>query len=271
MQPQDCDFSKTWYPRLWTGPFYGPTNDAKPDGYYCERYVDLKNDEVMAGIKKRIELAAQIGCDGVDPDNIDVYGIESLNITEDEVVEKLTELVEHAHNQTTTRQNKLMFGQKNAQDIVGEMSKIMDFAVLERCLGTKKDKPFCNAFDMPYLNKTKPVVDIEYPDSLYDANGGTSRCAKTYNVAKEGNVCRTGKDFPKNMSRVLKLDHDDYGLNGCGQYCGDAASFVTDINRENKTNACSFTFDKCTKDLYCNKCCDTTTYECSKQGTTLAF
>lgn len=57
------------------------------------------------------------------------------------------------------------------------------------------------------------------------------------------------------MSRVLKLDHDADGLNKCTQYCGDTASTITEVKPENGDNACSFDFDPCTDELFCNNCC----------------
>ena len=74
VQPSDCDFDKWYTPsnsatNLWTGPWYG---EVSGNDCYCERYVDFKSDKVLNLLKARIKLAADSGCDGVDPDNIDI-------------------------------------------------------------------------------------------------------------------------------------------------------------------------------------------------------
>lgn len=38
-----------------------------------EKWVDIRNDNVRSIIKGRIDLAASMGCDGIDPDNMDGY------------------------------------------------------------------------------------------------------------------------------------------------------------------------------------------------------
>jgi hypothetical protein len=47
---------------------------GKPlDGWPGEKWIDLKSDNVRAIMKKRVQLAKDKGCDGVDPDNVDAY------------------------------------------------------------------------------------------------------------------------------------------------------------------------------------------------------
>lgn len=204
VQPQDCDFNETWYdPELWTGKFYGPANiNSSAEDWYCERYVDLNDDKVMDALKSRIGLAANVGCDGVDPDNIDIYNVDSLGMDKTTVITKLKELVKFAKTQTTKRHNPLMFGQKNAKEIGVNMTTVMDFAVLERCLGKENptdpdDAPFCNTFKKYYLDLKKPVVDIEYPPTLRDEENPPSFCRKTgYDIAVDGRVCTTDTIFP---------------------------------------------------------------------------
>lgn len=43
------------------------------ENYDQERYVDVTDEAVIELQKARIDLAHSIGCDGVDPDNIDTY------------------------------------------------------------------------------------------------------------------------------------------------------------------------------------------------------
>jgi hypothetical protein len=43
------------------------------DGYADEQYVDIRDDRVVEIMKKRIDLALSVGCDAVDPDNVDAW------------------------------------------------------------------------------------------------------------------------------------------------------------------------------------------------------
>jgi len=43
------------------------------DGWPGEKWLDLNSENVRRIMKTRIELAAEKGCDGVDPDNVDAY------------------------------------------------------------------------------------------------------------------------------------------------------------------------------------------------------
>jgi hypothetical protein len=45
----------------------------KMDGWPKEKWVDIRSENVRSIMSRRIELAAQKGFDGVDPDNIDGY------------------------------------------------------------------------------------------------------------------------------------------------------------------------------------------------------
>lgn len=49
--------------------------DALGNGYdgYPEWWVDIRRPDVVEFMKKRLHKAAEIGCDGVDADNIDGY------------------------------------------------------------------------------------------------------------------------------------------------------------------------------------------------------
>lgn len=43
------------------------------ENYAQEKYVDVTDATVLELHKSRIDLAHQIGCDGLDPDNIDTF------------------------------------------------------------------------------------------------------------------------------------------------------------------------------------------------------
>ena len=67
VQPSDCDYNSTWANS-------GLLGNRHPDpGFEEESFIDVRNPRAVDLIGNRITLAARIGCDGVDPDNIDTY------------------------------------------------------------------------------------------------------------------------------------------------------------------------------------------------------
>ncbi|POS75674.1 hypothetical protein DHEL01_v205943 [Diaporthe helianthi] len=211
--------------------------------------------------KSRIDLAHQIGCDGLDPDNIDTFelsGDESIGkqITQDDMVNFLATLAEYAHSKTTKLGHSLMIGQKNAYSITDRIHTFMDFAISENCVGSvnvgsNRGAPdeFCSVFQKYYADNGKPAFDIEYPSSLAAGGGNEKRqddsatdgseggCAAATSEADLVAYC-TSQASSTGISRILKLDNDEYGLNGCTQYCDETASFVMTTYPSNDTNSC---------------------------------
>lgn len=65
VQYTDCDWSDWNTDGLFNGKIV--------ENYDQERYVDVTDETVIELQKARIDLAHSIGCDGIDPDNIDTY------------------------------------------------------------------------------------------------------------------------------------------------------------------------------------------------------
>ena len=205
-------------------------------------------------LKVRLRTAVDAGCDGVDPDNIDVYDVDALNISQDQVISVLKNMTDYAHSLTTALGNPLMVGQKNAAPISNRLVEFMDFAVLENCL----TEGFCSKFTN-YISKSKPVIAIEYPDSLGDDSDTRFGCNRNgIDDADRQKVCNGSQNkTPTGFSEVLKLNFNDFGLNGCTQYCSDTKAVVSDVIGENGGNACNYEFkgDKCTAEYKKNHCC----------------
>lgn len=255
VQTTDCDWTS------WESDGLMKTSQTV-ENYVQEKYVDVTDAAVLELHKSRIDLAHQIGCDGLDPDNIDTFELsadESIGkqITQDDMVNFLTTLAEYAHSKTTTLGHSLMIGQKNAWSITERVHEFMDFAISENCVGSvnvgsNRGAPdeFCTVFQKYYADNGKPAFDIEYPSSLA-AGGGSSKkrqdesatdgseggCAAATSEADLTAYC-TSQAASTGISRILKLDNDDYGLNGCTQYCDETASFVMATYPSNDTNSC---------------------------------
>ncbi|KAJ6780069.1 hypothetical protein PWT90_00998 [Aphanocladium album] len=180
---------------------------------------DFKECMIFDRMKTRLDKAARIGCDGVDPDNIDLSTVNWGNgktVTDDATVKALKRFAAYAHNLTTKNGNPLMFGQKNGARLAKKLWQYLDFAVLESC---HQSPSFCSGF-RPYLDAKKPVLDIEYSKNLQNSKDEKSYC----NLSRANSGDDKDAFCPKisgtalaNMSRVIKLDYNDYGLNGCTQ------------------------------------------------------
>ncbi len=177
-------------------------------------------------MKDRIKLANDIGCDGVDPDNIDGFlndedGRNGTGwfLTESDYVTFITQLADYAHGLTTKRGYTLLIGQKNAPELVDRVGTTLDFAVLEDCktLNDAESSPFCNDFQ-PYISQGKPVLSIEYPSSL--GNPQTGECNARGVTDEQYTTSCDDTQGNSDFSTVLKIQGDVGELNGCTQYCG---------------------------------------------------
>lgn len=174
-------------------------------------------------MKARLDLAVEVGCDGVDPDNIDAWAQDGddptgFSLKSSDYVNYLTNLAKYAHSIETKAGNPLLVGQKNAPEIADQLVSVLDFAVLESCRGStdsdKEGEPFCADFQS-YVAAGKPVLQIEYPPSVSET-GSVSSSDQAYYCDED--------DEDKGFSKVIKWASEQ--LDGWGQYCG-GESFTT--------------------------------------------
>ncbi|KAK1834100.1 glycoside hydrolase superfamily [Podospora conica] len=123
------------------------------EGWPGERWLNVSSPSVRAIMEERIELASRMGCDAIDPDNIDGYqNPNGLDLTSDESVGLVKFLVEKAGARN------LAVGLKNAIDIIPDVIDIVQFAVNEQCAQYNN----CGSL-RPFIKANKPVFHIEYP------------------------------------------------------------------------------------------------------------
>lgn len=169
----------------------------------------------------------------------------------------LEDLAAYAHSKTTTLGHPLMIGQKNAVEITDRIHSFMDFAISENCVGSQNvgsnrgnTDEFCTTFQEYYASNGKPHFDIEYPASLA-SSGSTERRRDSSDIEISQAGCSAGTSDTDieaycsagnstGISRILKLDNDEFGLNGCTQYCAEVNSFVLPTYESNSTNSCCF-------------------------------
>ncbi|KXJ86097.1 endo alpha-1,4 polygalactosaminidase precursor [Microdochium bolleyi] len=177
----------------------GATLPEWPD----ERWVDIRSERVRTIIRKRIELAAKMGCDAVDPDNMDGYANQKGGgftppLTEQDSIDLVRLMSAHAASLG------MSIGLKNALSIIPRVVDAVQFAVNEECAAYSE----CAAMK-PFLDKGKPVFHIEYPKQAGSAKGVTpaSRLKKWCDGGKDGSA--------KKFSTVVKT----YDLDAWTQTC----------------------------------------------------
>ncbi|RDI84399.1 hypothetical protein Vi05172_g5748 [Venturia inaequalis] len=134
----------------------GDMGDTMPK-WPGEKYLNLKSPSVWKFMQKRIKLAYDKGCDAIDPDNVDPFNDDfqrggGFGLTKDDSIVFLTKMAAEA------KRYGMSIGLKNAEDILPNVTSIIQFAVNEECttyeLGCKQYEPF--------LKTGKPVFHYEY-------------------------------------------------------------------------------------------------------------
>ncbi|CAM1507353.1 Fc.00g069940.m01.CDS01 [Cosmosporella sp. VM-42] len=188
-----------------------------------EWYLDIRDSRVLDLMKARLDAAIAVGCDGVDPDNVDAWKQDDndptgFSLKSSDYTKYLTNLAAYAHSKKTQQGQPLLVGQKNAPEIANSLVAVLDFAVLESCRGSSDASeaayPFCSEFQ-PYNAENKPVFQIEYPPSV-SKTGAMSSSDNTF-------YCKAEED-DKGFSKIIKWASEQ--LDGWGQYCG-GTSFKT--------------------------------------------
>ncbi|KAJ4419728.1 hypothetical protein N0V82_004771 [Gnomoniopsis sp. IMI 355080] len=177
------------------------------DGWPGEYWLDLNSDNVRQIMTARIEIAAQMNCTGIDPDNVDGYDNDNgLGLTQDDSISFMRFLAQEA------AQRGLMTGLKNAGDIIDDVIDYVQFSVNEQC--AQYDE--CDDFSA-FPDAGKPVFHIEYPAGTDETD---TKSFNTNTVSKYCNVDVTsGSD---GFNTVLKY----MNLSGWVQYC-DERTYIT--------------------------------------------
>ena len=127
-----------------------------------ERFLDIRNYEKFQDIiENRFDMIKAKWFDGIEPDNMDMYvfdqnyaaNITSFDLTPEDSIRYIKYLTEQAHKRW------LFILAKNGDEIVEEVSKYFDWALLE-------DKTYYNELWVfkKYIEEGKPVFAVEYSD-----------------------------------------------------------------------------------------------------------
>ena len=142
---------------------------GKPlDGWDGEYWLNIKSPKVRSIMQRRLDLAKSKGCDGVEPDNVDVYLHDSgFDITSKEQLEYNIFLANEAHKRG------LLVGLKNDLAQIKKLAIFFDFAVNEECFEYNE----CGLYK-PFIALDKAVFNAEY---------------KAYSKSEKEKICHQAK------------------------------------------------------------------------------
>ena len=148
-----------------------------------EYWLDVHEYPLFAGVmEKRMDMAVEKECDGIEPDNIDAYAHDTgFNIDIDDSKEYFLWLSREAHKRG------LFIALKNSPEMVRDVVDSADLAIVEECLEYGE----CEAY-MPFVQSGKPVLAVEYE--------------------RDKEVCGV---IPEGFSLDLACPE----LNGCWEFC----------------------------------------------------
>ncbi len=138
-----------------------PDADKYPDdvlGYALddwpgERWLDIRQIPSLSSIiEKRMDLAVEKGCDGVDTDNVDGYeNTTGFSLTGNDQLGFNKFLAQAAHDRG------LKIGLKNNLNQINELIDDFDWILNEECFTYQE----CDQL-LPFIDANKPVYVIEY-------------------------------------------------------------------------------------------------------------
>ncbi|CVK85367.1 related to endo alpha-1,4 polygalactosaminidase precusor [Fusarium proliferatum] len=164
----------------------GKVMDDWPD----ERWVNISSVAVRAIMAQRIKLAAEKGCDAIDPDNMDGYQNDNgLGLTEEDTISYVKFLSAEA-----AKYNMVM-GMKNGGDVTEEVLPYVAFCINESCIQYSE----CDLYQ-PYIDAGKPVFNIEYPKGAPKVKAKDKKKICSTSGAAEGS-----DDFSK-VIKKMNLD-----------------------------------------------------------------
>jgi len=123
------------------------------EGWPGEKWLDVRAVNALAPIMEaRIKLAAEKGCDGVDPDNVNGYENETgfpISYTDQLNFNIWLSKTAHAFN--------LDIGLKNDLNQIKDLLSYFDWVLNEECFSYNECEPLS-----PFYEADKPVFVIEY-------------------------------------------------------------------------------------------------------------
>ncbi|KAF2279764.1 uncharacterized protein EI97DRAFT_440057 [Westerdykella ornata] len=175
-----------------------------------ERYLDIRRANVFEVIKKRIDLAAQKGCNAIEPDNVDVYSNDNgftPEITPGDTVAYLHKISAYARNKG------MSVGIKNCIEILGDIFPDVDFAISEECVQWLNCTAYANFTTAPRAGlEGKPVFEVEYVNYTYTGGWSDQGVALNPSKFRLTNVNFPGLKDEKLRRKLCNLDEEGASL-----------------------------------------------------------
>ncbi|WP_418138560.1 endo alpha-1,4 polygalactosaminidase [Marinomonas sp. RS-M-Aa-14] len=143
-------------------------------GWDDERWLDIRSSQVRDVMVRRLRLATEKGCDGVELDNVDSYRTNTgFSFRANDQLDYNRFLATQAH------QLGLGIGLKNNPDQARTLSSDFDFAVTEQCFEYSE----CRSY-LGFIQAGKPVLNAEYR-RIYvdDESERNSMCQQSQRLA----------------------------------------------------------------------------------------
>ncbi len=134
-----------------------------------ERFLDIRQIEKLKPfITSRFDMIKSKGFDGIEPDNIDIYGeVTDFNLTLNDTKLFCEWIIEEAHSRG------LCIGQKNTEELVPLLYKKFDWALTENVFHQNTQNDYSI-----YISVGKPVFSAEYTDDMDISHFNTFVCNK---------------------------------------------------------------------------------------------
>ncbi|KAJ3185798.1 hypothetical protein HDU85_001166 [Gaertneriomyces sp. JEL0708] len=124
------------------------------EGWDGEWWLDIRKQSVKDVMTKRLDMAKQKGCDGVEPDNVDGYINDTgLPLTATEQLAYNRFLAQEAHSRS------LSIGLKNDLDQLTELVGDFDWLLNEECVEFNECQKLTT-----FINANKAVFGVSYVD-----------------------------------------------------------------------------------------------------------
>lgn len=132
-----------------------------------ELFLDIRKIELLKPfIESRFDMIKAKGFDGIEPDNIDIYGEETdFDLTLDDCRKYCEYLISEAH------ERGLCIGQKNTEELVPLMYDEFDWVLTEDVFHQNIQSEYS-----PYIAIGKPVFCAEYTDEMDAEHFSTFVC-----------------------------------------------------------------------------------------------
>ncbi len=150
-------------------------------GWPGERWLDTRNLTVRSIMTQRMDLAKSMGCDGLEPDNVDGYANNpGFPLTAQDQIDYNSFLADQAHARG------MIIALKNSTDLVSSLVNKFDFAVVEECFKYNE----CSAYS-PFISQNKAVLNAEYTSyssSICTQTASLKFSTAFYNLNLDGTV-----------------------------------------------------------------------------------